>query len=302
MHGPFTPTDRHLEDYERIEVPVPEGIYPPREGKPKYAREWSEWEPGADGYPVLKEGTTQKTVTPNMIHGNRLDEWVRQYHQGVLAIGDGVGRMLAALEKTGQRENTMIVFTIDQGFAWEQHGFRRKLAPYDATIRGPLIFNFPGVIAEGAVCKHPVGGPHLPPTFFEAVGLELPWKMHGSSLMPLLKDPASAWDEPVLMAYTGQMYGSDADVVPTDPEVLAPTGVPWWISLVEGRYKYIRTLIDGEVEELHDLEADPGELTNLAVASENRETVQALRDKLIEELRARGAGIAENLPPVAGLP
>ncbi len=302
VHGPFTPAERHLETYEGVEVPVPADIYPPRDGKPAYASAWDEWDKGEDGYPVLASDTEQLTVTTNMIHGNRLDQWVRQYHQGVLAIDDGVGRMLEALEVTGQRDNTLIVFTADQGFAWGQHGFRRKLAPYDATIRGPLIFNFPGRIAEGAVCKVPVGGEHLPPTFFESAGLELPWKMYGSSLMPLLKNPDAHWDQPVLMAYTGQRYGSDTDTIPTDPDVLAPAGVPWWISLVDDRYKYIRTLVDGEVEELYDLRKDPAELVNLARNPEHRDRVVVLRARLIRELRAREAGIAENLPAVAKLP
>ena len=302
VHGPFTPAKRHFETYPGVTVPVPTDIYPPREGKPAYSREWNEWTPGEDGYPVLGNSRGQRTVTPNMIHGNRLDQWVRQYHQGVIAIDEGVGRMLQALEKTGQRDNTLVVFTADQGFAWGQHGFRRKLAPYDATIRGPLIFNFPGKIKEGAVCEVPVGGQHIPPTFFEAAGLELPWKMHGSSVMPLLKNPGAEWDEPVLMVYTGQMYGSDTDTVPTDPAVLSPGGVPWWISLTKGHYKYIRTLVDGEVEELYNLKEDPEELVNLARDKRHRERVVAMRKRAVEELRKQGAGMAETLPKVAALP
>jgi arylsulfatase A-like enzyme len=307
VHGPFTPADRHLEAYPDVEVPIPADLLPPREGKPTYAREWAEWEL-KDGVPHLKGDSEQKTVTTNMIHGNSLNDWVRQYHQGVLAIDEGVGRMLAALEATGQRENTMIVFAADQGFAWGQKGFRRKLAPYDSTIRGPLIFNWPGHYAEGEVCAVPAGGQNVAPTIFGAAGLELPWEMDGSDLTPLLEEPvgevAETWEEPVLMVYTGQQYGSDTDSIPTDVAELAPAGVPWWVSLVDedGRYKYIRTLVAGEPEELYNLKEDTEELVNLAREGAYRETVLAMRARALEELEKRGSGLGAVMPAVARLP
>ena len=94
-----------------------------------------------------------------MWRGRSLISYVRQYHQGVLAIDEGINRLLATLEETGQRKNTLIVFTSDQGLAWGQHGFRgTKVAPYDATIRSPLIVSFPGRLPQGTVCPTPVGG------------------------------------------------------------------------------------------------------------------------------------------------
>ena len=61
---------------------------------------------------------------------------MRQYQQGVLAIDDAVGKLVASLKETGQYENTLIVFASDQGIAWGQKGFQQKIAPYDANIRG----------------------------------------------------------------------------------------------------------------------------------------------------------------------
>ncbi|MEM8955101.1 MAG: sulfatase-like hydrolase/transferase [Verrucomicrobiota bacterium] len=307
VHGPFTPADRHMDTYEGVEVPIPTDLLPPREGKPTYARDWGEWEL-RDGVPVRKGDSHQLTVTTQMVHGNTLNDWVRQYHQGVLAIDEGVGRMLAALDATGQRENTVIIFAADQGFAWGQKGFRRKLAPYDATIRGPLIFSWPGHYAEGEVCAVPAGGQDLAPTIFAAAGIDLPWKMDGHNLTPLLEDPegevAANWEEPVLMVYTGQQYGSNTDVVPDDPKLLAPAGVPWWVSLVtpDGRYKYIRTMIEGEPEELYDLVEDPEELVNLARDAGYGDRVVEMRERTLAEMKKRGAGLAEAMPEVAALP
>ncbi|MEO2013449.1 MAG: sulfatase-like hydrolase/transferase [Fuerstiella sp.] len=300
VHGPFTPADRHQAAYPEAQVPVPADIYPEsplRKDKPAYVRERSRWVKGADGEPELESGVQQRTVKNAPIHGNSLQNWVRQYHQGVLAIDNAVGRLVTSLQESGQAENTLIVFAADQGIAWGQKGFQQKIAPYDANIRGPLIFSFPGRIPAGKVCRSPVGGVDIPPTFFGFAGLPLPWKMHGHDLAPLLQKPDHAWPHPVLTALTGEKYGSDTNKVPTDPEVLYKTArVPWWISLLDGRHKYIRTLVKGEVEELYDLEKDPEELVNLAMKPKHRQLLKRLRAATLAELRRTEAGLVESLP------
>ena len=125
-----------------------------------------------------------------MWRGRTYSSWVRQYHQGVLALDEGIKRLLQALEDSGQRQNTLIVFTSDQGLAWGQHGFRgTKIAAYDSNIRSPLILSFPGRIPGGEVVEHPVGGVDLVPTFFHYAGIDQPWEMHGNDLSPLLENP-----------------------------------------------------------------------------------------------------------------
>ncbi|QDU97509.1 sulfatase-like hydrolase/transferase [Lignipirellula cremea] len=302
VHGPFLPDVRHRDAYPDPHVPTPADIYPPRAGKPTYSRDRQEWIPGPGGEPVLGRNSQQATVTEKMLHGNTLTGWVRQYNQGVLAIDEGVGRLLQALDDSGQRDNTLIVYTADQGFAWGEHGFRLKLAPYDATIRSPMLVSYPQQFAQGAVCDYPIDGPSLPPTFFAAAGIELPWKMHGSDLTPLLKKPDGPWSEPAVMAYTGQSYGKETDKVPSDPAKLSPNSVPWWAMLVAGRYKYIRTLVENEPEELYDLQADPDELVNLARRPKHREQVLQFRKRLVAELTQRDAGMVNSLPEVAPLP
>ncbi|MGY8640783.1 MAG: sulfatase-like hydrolase/transferase [Verrucomicrobiales bacterium] len=300
VHGPFTPAERHQAAYPNAEVPEPADIYPgqaARKGKPKYVRERSRWIRNSDGVAELESGIKQRTVKNAPIHGNTLKNWVRQYHQGVLAIDDSVGRLRKSLEDSGQLDNTLIVFAADQGIAWGQKGFQQKIAPYDANIRGPLIMAFPGKIPAGKVCPTPVGGTDLPPTFFSFANLPLPWRMHGHDLTPLLKDPDRKWDHPVLTALTGEKYGSDTDIVPTDPAILYKTAnVPWWISLMEGRHKYIRTLIEGEVEELYNLENDPEELTNLALDPAHLEKLREMRANTITELKRTDAGLVNALP------
>lgn len=301
VHGPFTPAERHLQAYSDIDVPIPRDVYPPRPGKPKYVRDFRFWEPNKDGQPVERQVRKQAPVGMKDLPGRPLRDWVRQYHQGVLAIDEGVGRVLAALESTGQTDNTFIVFTSDQGFAWGQKGLKSKVAPYDSAVAAPLIIRpLDAAHVAGKVVASPVSGVDLPPTFFAQAGIPLPWTMHGHDLSPLLTSREATWEHPAMLVHTGRRYGSATDIVPAsdDPELFHGPGVPWYVMLSKGRYKYIRNLVEGEVEELYDLDQDPEELTNLALDQSHLETLRMFRSATIAELRRTDAGLVNDLPTV----
>lgn len=300
VHGPFTPAERHLDamPYGEPEIEEPVDLFGPRTGKPGYVQKQGKWEKDQWGRASLK-GYKGITVKAKGIHGNAISDWVRQYNEAVIALDEGVGKIMADLKASGQLDNTMIIFTSDQGFAWGQHGFRHKLAPYDANIRVPFIVSYPRLIPEGSVCERPIGGQDIAPTLAAIAGVEIPWSMHGHDLTPLLKDPETRWRHHVLMALTGRLYGSDTDTIPADSAGLTPSGIPWWISLTKGRTKYIRTLQAGEVEELYDLDEDPEELRNLALEKEFQPILSAFRESTHAELRRTEAGFRDSLPPAA---
>ena len=300
VHGPFTPAVRHRQDYPNVKIPVPKDIFPPRPGKPAYMQKINYWEPGENGIPQLIGGAFGgRTVEgARCIHGNTLNDWVRQYHQGVLGLDQAVGRLMGALEESGQLENTLIVFTSDQGFAWGQHGFRTKLAPYDANIRSPLIISMPGTLPEGEVVPHPVAGVDLIPTFFSFAGIKTPWKMHGHDLTPLLLDPKREWTHPALTSFTGRSYGKDTNQIPADRGDHYLNGIPWYVSLRKERFKYIRTLVENEIEELYDIENDPDELVNLALQTRYRSQLLQLRSDTIDEMRRTNWELVDQLPSV----
>ncbi|MCA1963440.1 MAG: sulfatase-like hydrolase/transferase, partial [Prosthecobacter sp.] len=137
VHGPTTPAARHKGRHKNDHVTVPADIVGPRPGKPAYLEETQSWVKDANGQVYAKKsgesfgdesGKKQKTYEAS----------VHQLLECVEALDEGVGRVMAALKESGQLENTLVVFTADQGFAMGEHGFRTKLAPYDANYRGPL--------------------------------------------------------------------------------------------------------------------------------------------------------------------
>lgn len=289
IHGPFTPADRHKNAYPNIKVDTPKDLFGPRTGKPAYVQKLNVWARGPQGEPIYKgKGDYQNR------NGVTLTEGVREYNQCLMAFDEGLARLLQALADSGQLENTLIIFTSDQGYAWGYHGFRHKLGPYDDTIRSPLIFAMPGTIPAGKTCPVPVSGVDFAPTLFKFAGFDkLPWKMHGRDLTPLLKNPDMKWTDPMLITHTGRRFGKDTDD-PSKMDIIE--GVPWWIATRDGNTKYIRTLVKDEIEELYDLSTDPDELTNLALRPADRPTLDRMRTLTINELRRCNAGFVNNMP------
>jgi arylsulfatase A-like enzyme len=183
VHGPSTPAKRHKGSYKSAEVPVPADIFPPREGKPDYLNNTQAWAKGEDGQPVAGKNAKAKKA-------QRFDDWVRQVNECVPAIDEGVGQLIAALKETGQYDNTLVIYTADQGFAMGEHGFRTKLAPYDANYRSPFIVSMPSRFPTGQFCDVSVNGPDLVATFLALTGVKVPWPFTVAISPRFSKSPA----------------------------------------------------------------------------------------------------------------
>jgi len=283
IHGPYIPAHRHQNHYKSDTVPIPADIFGPRPDKPAYMHDfcwWTRSNESPDGQPLY--------------HGNSLVELVRRYNRTLMGVDEGVGRLMKVLEETDQIDNTFIVFTSDQGMAWGQHGFAWKVAPYDANLRVPLMIRMPKRVAQGKLCRHPVGTLDVVATFFTLAEMDPPWKMHGRDLTPILSQPNAEWPHPVLLEHTRWEMGHETDRgITSDADF---SGVPWWISLRQGKYKYIRTLVENEIEELYDLEKDPEELKNLALKPAYRHTLTDYRQRMVKELKRTDAGLLKNMP------
>ena len=283
-HLPYTVAPRHKDQYQGVEVPIPSDVFGPRPGKPQYMQKFTMWQRDKkkpDGPPVYSGGVP-------------LPEMVRAYQRVVCSLDDGVGQLLTALAETGQLDNTFIVYTSDQGFALGERGFAWKVGPYEACMRMPLIMRLPGRVTKGGICQQPVALVDLPPTFFAMAGLPPPWTMHGHDLQPLLKDPQAEWDHPAMLEYFRWEFGAETDRGVTGDAAMR--GIPWWIGLWKGRYKYVRNLLPNEIEELYDFAGDPDEMQNLALQPEYRHLLADYRNQMTAELLRTKAGLVENLP------
>jgi arylsulfatase A-like enzyme len=156
----------------------------------------------------------------------------------------------------------------------------------------------PGTVPEGKVCSKPVNSTDLVATFCAFAGIKLPWEVHGRDLTPLLKDPAGAeWPHACYYEFSGAHYGSDvAKVVRQQPAEAVYHHVPWYAALNDGRYKYVRYLAPGQIEEVYDLQKDPEELHNLAAEPAEAATLERLRAITLAEMRRTGADYADALP------
>jgi arylsulfatase A-like enzyme len=294
-HPPFVPAERNQQEFAGVKVPTPVDIFVPAPGKPAYLSKIHAWSRGPDGEPLMRRIKTP-TAGGGALREDNLSAWCRQYQQSVSAIDEGVGKILAALHATGQDEETLVIFTSDQGFALGQHGFAHKLAPYDANIRSPLIISQPGTIPQGQVCRTPVGGVDLVATIYSRGGVRAPEPLDGHDLTPLLGNPArSNWNHPVVQSYTRMGFGEKTAQVWRSRSPVGPP-VPWWVSVVQGHYKYVRTMVRGEVEELYDLREDPEELVNLALRKQDAKLLDEMRTTLDRELKRTNAPFVNRMP------
>ncbi len=298
IHGPTTPADRHRGTLAGKSAPVPADIVGPWPEKPAYLENTKAWMIGPDGKPAMANKARRAGNFDSLVPGKSYDAWIQQVNECMVAVDEGVGRVLAALEKSGQLANTLVVYAADQGYGLGEHGFNQKVAPYDSTVASPLIISWPGRIPEGRVCKHPVNAPDLVDLFCRTAGVSIPWKTHGRDIRPLLQNPeTTTWQSPMLMTHTARSYGAETDEIPTDERLTNTSAVPWYALLRDGKYKYIRNLVAGEMEELYNLETDPEELTNLALRPAHAARLRTMRAEAIAELRRTDAKFVDHLPP-----
>lgn len=191
-----------------------------------------------------------------------IDRWRRGAIGTLAAVDRAVGDLVGALEETGRLQDTLVVFTSDNGFAWGEHRWVDKIAPYEESIRVPLVVRYDRMIREpGTVDGRLVTNADLAPTFAELVGAAAPGA-EGRSFLPLLTSGDHPWPAEVPI------------------EGMELFGVPSYCGVRTAGAKYV-AYATGE-EEYYDLRADPAELSNLADAPAARAEVERLRGRAVE--------------------
>ncbi len=203
-----------------------------------------------------------------IVASGRWKEAVQAYLATIAFCDSQVGRLLDGLEKSPQRDNTIVCLWSDHGWSLGEKSHWRKFALWEEPTRTVFVWKVPGVTKPGTVCSRTVDYVSLYPTLCELTGLPRPNHLDGQSIVPLLKDPQSPWDLPAITT-----HGYKNHTVRT-----------------EG-WRYIR-YANGD-EELYDETADPLEYKNLAASS----AYAAQKMELAKLLPKRDA---ENLPGAPG--
>ncbi len=188
-------------------------------------------------------------------------EAIRAYYASASYMDWQVGRVLEALEKTGQAARTVVVFWGDHGWHLGEHHRWHKRSLFEESMRAPLIVAAPGRKGNGQGCRRLVEFVDIYPTVAELGGLKLPAELEGQSLAPLLGNPARAWKAAAFSVVT------------------APNGIVGRAAVTE-RHRYIRWSGPHPDEELYDHQTDPREYTNLAREARHAETLGRMRKVL----------------------
>ena len=210
-----------------------------------------------------------------------VQEGYRQELESLLSVDDAVAGVMSALQRTGELDNTLVIFTSDNGFMHGEHRIRAaKVFAYEPSIRVPLIMRGPGVPA-GLRLSEPVGNIDLAPTILAATGASPGRLQDGRSLFGRMGDPQAR---------------SGRELVLENGRGLRTVSA--FRGLRNDRYAYIRYARSGE-RELYDLKRDPYELANLS-QSRRYARIQELLDRRLRRLRnCRGKGCESSRPVVS---
>lgn len=224
-HGPFTPPPRTADEYEGAEARAVPNLAVPAVYKEVETRDFTKKNGGATNLGMFR---------------------------GLKAVDENVGKILATLDELGLAENTMVIYSSDNGYYLGEHGLGDKRTAYDEALRIPLLVRFPKLANQGAkgkVVDRMVLNIDLAPTLIDYAGLQVPQEMQGRSWRPLLEaDPQSAdWRSSYFYFYPKE----------------GKFGAPTVLAVRTDAAKLVRYPGRPEWTEMFDLKADPYEIDNL---------------------------------------
>ncbi len=186
------------------------------------------------------------------------------YYASFEELDAQIGRILKALDETGQTENTLVVFVADHGAQWGAHRMWIPcFAPYEETYHIPLIMRWPARIKPASTCNRLAQLHDLAHTFVDVLDVSRLPHPDGVSLKPLMQDPGqTTWREHILCPWYGQNFLMIQRMVVTE------------------RYKYVFNGYD--FDECYDLQGDPEEMRNLVSDPSHRAVVDDMRARLYE--------------------
>ena len=256
---------------------------------PKYAKKWENvqvLEPATfnDDYATRSDAAREATMRvdrdltktdlkqdpPPGLNAEQLKKWkyqryMRDYLACVDSIDDSVGRLLDYLDKNGLADNTIVVYTSDQGFFLGDHDWFDKRFMYEESLTMPFLVRWPAKVKAGSVQDGMILNVDFAPTLLDAAGEKVPADMQGRSFLPLLRGEKPR-DWRTSMYYRYYHY-------PQDHKVQPHYGV---------RTEQYKLIYFNKIDqwELYDLKKDPHELKNLYADPAQAETVKKLKEEI----------------------
>lgn len=274
-HGPFVPEPRYAHHYDDVPYPYPASAFD-LDDKPAWIRERLPTWHGIYG-PLYGFRENYPDPSPGAVED--FERFVRNYVATINSVDDSVGRLYAALERSGDLDNTIIVFASDNGFLFGEHGMIDKRTMHEASIRVPLTVRYPARIAPGTVVEQQVMNIDLAPSLMElTLGADMP-SAQGLSWVALLSAEDAPWRSAWLYEYNYETQ------FPYTPNVRG---------IRKGDWKYVAYPPgDGgplkHLEELYNLADDPQEANNRVQDPASAAKLVEMRAALASLLRRTGA-------------
>ncbi|MDG2399598.1 MAG: sulfatase-like hydrolase/transferase, partial [Akkermansiaceae bacterium] len=219
------------------------------------------------------------------------EKMVRAYWGTLLSVDDSVGRLYAYLEKTGQLDNTLFIFTSDNGLLEGEHGMVDKRTGHEPSLRIPLVVRYPGLTTKAKTIEYQTLTLDFASSILEICGAPPLPKTQGRSWKNLVTNGDPNWRTSWYYEYNYEKQ------FPYTPNVRA---------LRTNEWKYIRYphgdgSADKHMAELYHLRSDPGETTNLIADKKHTATVAKLRKELDQRIAESHPGGKDKMPMDEGI-
>lgn len=287
-HRPFTPAPRHAQLYDTIEWPFPATYnddYSSRDVARRALDMRFEISLKPDYHGQIPDG-----LEPDAERDWIFQRFVKDHHRAVVGVDEGLGRILDFLDNSGLAEDTVVVYTSDNGFYLGEHGWYDKRFMYEPSLRIPLLMRYPRIETAGLVEERMVIHQDIAPTILDLCSVPIPAVMQGRSLRPILAgNPSRAWREAMLYSYYEDSWArSGPNYVPRPGNYGTPHRITPHRGIRTERYKLIEYYREGEYWELFDLEEDPNELRNLYREPGHEDLISELTARLRSLQRSLG--------------
>lgn len=277
-HRHWEPDAKHFAMYDDVDIPYPDTFHDDLTGRAEVIQAVKMHMMDLDPIMDLKAKVPQGLSCDEELHW-RYQRYIKDYLRVVASVDDNVGRLLDYLDEHGLTEDTIVVYTSDQGFFLGDHGWFDKRLMYEQSLSMPLLISYPGVIKTGSVCDDIVVNVDFGPTLLDLCNLEAPSHVQGRSFAGQISGQL-ADDWPTSMYYRYWMHNDGSHACPAHFGVRTKTHklICYYNDPLE------QPGANGPIQptewELYDLEADPLEISNIYHAPESANMVNELKAEL----------------------